>query len=109
MSTRSREQSSALRLSTPLRSESKSCTYLLTSDKRSAWRLSSALMVSDKSSGKSARSYVSGSVDIRTSRGFGRSPQLSILKLSQNYKRRQEASRGRIQLISGELACFGRP
>ncbi|RDX40267.1 hypothetical protein OH76DRAFT_1490440 [Lentinus brumalis] len=50
---------------------------------------------------KSRRSYVSGSVDVRTSRGFGRSPLQSTLKLSQQYKRRTTAARNRIQLISG--------
>lgn len=55
-----------------------------------------------------SRSYLSSSVDVRTYDGFRRRPATSNLKLTQNYKRRAEAKRYRLEQISGTpVACSG--
>ncbi len=55
---------------------------------------------------KRGHSAVSSSVNIRTYDGFRRRPTSSKLKLSQNYKRRGDAKRFRMEQISGESQSY---
>lgn len=56
------------------------------------------------SSSKKSRSYVSASVELRTFDGFGRRSTTSNLKFSQNYRRRAQRKRYRMEHISGDIS-----